>query len=194
MSFKLMFAFIFAVYVIYNALYLNNTNIYAGYAVKYVKVQTKKDYYKSVRRKNRCCNNTRTRSYGLFLRLLLLCSGIESHPGPTSVECPTCNQSFNRQSRLEAHRLNASPLSCEICGVVYCHESRKQQHMLREHVGAGIDGSGGGRSPLNPDFDTPILPPTGYHETAEYKAAIDEHYSTIRSQTNAGSEWRNVNV
>ena len=66
-----------------------------------------------------------------------------------------------------------------------------EQHKLREHVGSG---TGGGRTPLQNDLDLPILSPTGYHVTDEYKAAIDEHHSTIRSKTSTGSEWKNVNV
>ena len=74
---------------------------------------------------------------------------------------------------------------------MFCYESRKQQHILREHVGAGVDS--GGRTPLNPDTNTPILPPTGYHQTEEYQQAINQHRSTIRSQTNTGDEWKIIN-
>ena len=164
-----------------------------GTLIKVYKVNiSKKNFFKQLQAKQHRGNHTQTSRYTILLRILLLCSGIESNPGPTSVKCQTCRQTFDRPSRLATHEASASPSPCGICGAMFCHESRKQQHMLREHVGTGI--SGGSRTPLNTDLDTPILPPTGYHETDEYKAAIDEHYSTIRSQTNTGSEWRNVNV
>ena len=170
-----------------------------GTLVKLVESDTsKKKFYKQCRarrRERRRSDNTRTLRFGLMIRMLLLCSGIESNPGPTSVECQTCHQTFNRPSRLRKHEASASPSPCEICGVVFCHESRKQQHKLRQHAGAGIGGgsSSSSRTPLNTDLDTPILPPTGYSQTDEYQVAIEEHHSTIRSQTNTGREWKNIN-
>ena len=192
---KLIFIFIFTVYVLYNAVYnSNNRNNFGGVLIKGLnKSVTYKQYYDKVRRTRKRTTSQRVNTTKTYLVWLILLSGdVELNPGPaTVVTCTTCQQTFARTSRLRNHQLSAAPTSCEICNAVFCHESRKQQHMLREHVGSG---TGGGGTPLQNDLDLPILSSTGYHETDEYKAAIDEHHSTIRSQTNTGSEWRNVNV
>lgn len=151
------------------------------------------EQYRQKRQKRSRNDNTQTARFVLLLRMLLLCSGIESNPGPVSVQCQTCNQTFNRSSRLAKHQASASPTSCEICGVVFCHESRKQQHILRQHTGTGVGGDGSSRTPITIDMDSPILPPTGYQQTPEYQNAIDEHYSVIRSQTNTSTEWKIIN-
>ena len=163
--------------------------------VKRTKTNFKKnDFFKKIRAKRRggSSSNTRTSRYTLLIRLLLLCSGIECNPGPPVFSCPTCQQTFDRASRLQRHEASAAavPLPCSVCNAMFCYESRKQQHMLREHVGAGFSG---GRSPLNTAINTPILPPTGYPQTNEYQAAINQHRSTIRSQTNTGGEWKIIN-
>ena len=152
---------------------------------------TKKEFYKQLQRKRRSVNNNiRTSRYTILLRLLLLCNGVEANPGPTSVKCQTCHQLFNRASRLANHQASASPSPCDICGVVYCHESRKQQHILREHSGYGINTT---TSPESIDLNVPILGNTSYQDREGYRNMCDEHGSSIRTHTMEGRYWKKFN-
>ena len=111
--------------------------ISTGLLVKiYNTTSTKKLLYKRYRvNRKEMQNNVKTSRYLLLIRLLLVIGCIEQCPGPTSVTCGACKQTFDRPSRLDAHLKNAAPTSCKVCGAVFCHEGRKQQHIRRQHPG-----------------------------------------------------------
>ena len=105
--FKLTFAFLFTVYMIYNAVYNhNNVKNHHGYSVKYVKDYAKNNYYETVKKRRSIIRkryNMKQQNFSTYLiRLLVLCGDVELNYGP--VMCDTCNQRFDRPSRLANHQ------------------------------------------------------------------------------------------
>ena len=171
--------------MIYNAVYNHNdVKNHHDYCVKYVKDYPKKNYYETVKKRRsiiRKRRNMKQQNISTYLvRLLLLCGDVELNPGP--VMCATCNQTFNRPSRLANYQRSAVPSPCEVCGVVFCHKVRKQQHVLREHSGHGITTPPTtSNDPI--DLNVSILGNTTYQNREGYRNKIDEHRSMIRSHT-----------
>ena len=190
MFFKNMLIVLFTVFTLYNSVFTrHDTNLTYGLIKPTNKNISRKSFRENMKKHKRSGGTRPVQNYKMafFLWLLILSGDVELNPGPT---CATCQQQFNRPSRLQNHQTTASPVACDVCQKMFCHRSTMEQHKVRIHTGAGI---GNNETTNNADLNTPILPPTGHHQTVEYQTAINEHRATIRSQTNIGSEWKNIN-
>ena len=192
---KLAFAVIFTCYVIYNVIHNKERNNYSGIIIKQRKVETKKQYFQRVRRQRRNGSGRWTSTgsrYATWLRMLLLCSGIEANPGPrTTYTCTTCKKAFEGKQRLTNHRAKAltSPIACDACDKTFCHETTYHQHRRTEHVGGGIT------TQRTPDAvnSTTICPDTGHPSTTEYQKIMEEHWNEIKTQTTEARNWKKIN-
>ena len=124
---KLIFIFIFTVYVLYNAVYnSNNRNNFGGVLIKGLnKSVTYKQYYAKVRRTRKRTTSQRVNTTKTYLVWLILLSGdVELNPGPaTVVTCTTCQKTFTRPCRLHDHQATANPVSCDVCQEIFCHRN-----------------------------------------------------------------------
>ena len=95
-----------------------------------------------------------------LLLLLLLAGDVEVNPGPVSIPCPRCSQTFNRRPRLDNHISKQQLLTCGHCKKNFCSEQQVRQHIQTEHFGSG----NGADPPLQPppDLSTPIFGLTRY--------------------------------
>ena len=188
---KLIFTLIFTIYILYNVLYNNTNNEHGMQLVKNTKPKySKKMYFEKVKRKRRAgrekSKNSTTASYLIWF--LIVSGDIELNPGP--VTCKTCNQTFRVRWRLDKHLTDATLITCDICNQRFCHRTRMEQHKLTEHTASGISSS---EAP-NTDLNTPTFPNTGHPEAEEYREKLNEHYDVIRTQTNTGKKWKNINI
>ena len=130
-----------------------------------------------------------SKKQAFMILLLLLAGDVEMNPGP--VTCINCNQSFNRQSRLNNHQAKATPTPCNQCDRTFCFEARLHQHRLTEHTGTGISNDSiHNNNNNNNNLDTPIYLDTGHTQTDEYRDKIDEHINVIRTQKTNGKDWK----
>ena len=88
---------------------------------------------RSIRRERK---NDTTEAY--LISLLLLAGDVELNPGPVTITCTTCKQTFNRRSRLNYHQATATPTACYHCNRTFCFENRLHQHKRTEHSEGGI--------------------------------------------------------
>ncbi len=124
--------------------------------------------------------------------LLLLCGDVETNPGPVSVPCPRCAQTFNRQSRLNNHLAQQEFLSCQHCTRNFCTTTRLRQHERTEHSGSGIANDVPAQPPA--DMTIPILGTTGYENQVGYLEKMNEHESVIQTQTKNRPDWKKSNI
>ena len=120
------------------------------------------------------------------------------HPGHTSttttkIACEVCGKTFNRDSRLTAHRRTAIPTSCEICNAVFCNSTEKRQHAIRQHSSQSIDAPPTTSNEHPVDESVPILGNTTYQNRQRYKKMISQHREAIRTHTINKRNWKKVN-
>ena len=128
------------------------------------------DYQQLIKRRRKSRTSQRTSNNRYLLLLLLLAGDVETHPGPQNVSCPRCNQTFDRQSRLDNHLTNQHPTSCQQCNRLFCSENQLKQHQRTEHQEEESRG-GDGVSIIN--LNDTIFPVTHWVSTEGYRECSD---------------------
>ena len=57
------------------------------------------------------------------------------------LDCPTCEQRFDRGDRLASHISKSTPVACDECCRSFCSENKLHQHKRTSHAiatGAGV--------------------------------------------------------
>ena len=140
---------------------------------KYRRKLSHKEYYRKIKKKRKCGIKYKDNEVYLVY-ILLLCGGIEKNPGPINVTCPRCNQSFNRQSRLDLHISKSIDVSCQDCSKQFCSMMMLEQHYRTIHSGDGIINN-------EHSLNEAICPDSGHSKTSEYQDLINKHYDKIHS-------------
>ena len=100
--------------------------------------------------------------------------------------CERCNQSFNRQSRLDTHNERETNNECDGCPRIFCNRMLLERHRRTVHVGGGI--------PMEEHTQNEaICPDSGHSQTSEYQEVLDEHYSKICSFTKDSDTKKTIN-
>ena len=102
--------------------------------------------------------------------------------------CERCNQSFDRQSRLDIHNERATNNECDDCPRIFCNRILLERHRRTVHVA-------GGGIPIMEEHtqNEAICPDSGHSQTSEYQEVLDEHYNKIHSSTENSDTKKTIN-
>ena len=167
MKFQLTKQFVILVIILWKLFAIHGNDV--SQIVEIKNVLKYKLYFNIIRRRNKqkrryLQDNHSKRTY--LLLLILLAGDVETNPGPVSIPCPRCQQTFDRRSRLDNHISKQQLLTCGHCKKNFCSEQQVRQHIQTEHFGSG----NGADPPLQPplDLSTPIFGLTGYEVQPGY--------------------------